>query len=86
MYSKSRNTLTALIVASLFLATSWLAGRPLDATQLAASHATPAPAASTRQDPPGIGQAILHGHRVTRLSLAMPYYSFSLTTSDRRAD
>ena len=84
MYSKTRNTLTALVAASLFLASGWMFGRPVDA-----SHAT----GSLLQSPAGLdeahltlGQAILHGRHATRVSLAMPFYSFSLTTSERRAD
>ena len=30
MYSKTRNTLTALIVASLFLTAGWMFGRPVE--------------------------------------------------------
>ncbi len=84
MYSKTRNSLTALVAASLFLASGWMFGHPVQATAMAGSAGSlQSPADEGRIN---IGQAILHGHRGTRMSLAMPFYSFSLTTSERRAD
>lgn len=84
MYSKTRNTLTALIAASLFLASGWIIGRPIDTArdvQLIDARDQPVNA-----HPNGVGQAQVREHRLLRLSLAMPYYSFSLTNVARRAD
>ncbi|MBS0576928.1 MAG: hypothetical protein JSS45_11005 [Proteobacteria bacterium] len=85
MYSKTRNTLTALIAATLFMASGWMLGRPLDATALPSGNLLAQP---SHDDDAGasMGVTILRGHHDLRLSLSMPYYSFSLMKSDRRAD
>lgn len=85
MYSKSRNTLTALIVAASFLASGWLLGQPIaPATQPgstgAIAVATPAVASIDA------GASAWRGPHIRHLSLTMPYYSFSVTALDRLAD
>ena len=85
MYSKTRNSLTALVAASLFLASGWMFGHPVQANPMVGSPVSLQSAAADEAHLT-IGQAILHGHHGTRMSLAMPFYSFSLTTSERRAD
>ncbi|MBS0194394.1 MAG: hypothetical protein JSR34_09115 [Proteobacteria bacterium] len=85
MYSKSRNTLTALIVAASFLASGWLFGRPI---QAAAHHdaAGAIAAASPVVASIGAGDSAWRGPHMRHLSLAMPYYSFLPIVTDRRAD
>lgn len=85
MYSKSRNTLTALIAASLFLTSGWMLGRPIDANALSTADSLAQPN-HDESERASIGTTILHGHHDVRLTLSMPYYSFSLLKSDRRAD
>lgn len=88
MYSKTRNSLTALATAALFLASTWMLGQPLRAEQALAhtggnggTTLAVVPSASSRLDP-----STLRAHHSLRLRLAMPYYSFSLTTFDRGVD
>lgn len=85
MYSKTRNTLTALIAATLFLATGWTFGRPVPAGQdlSGPSIQASAVAAGSRIS---FGTAVLHAHHANRMSLAMPFYAFSLSMAQRRAD
>ena len=86
MYSKTRNTLTALIAASLFVAGGWMLGHPvnpnvspLGTTTLQASIAS----AGTRIT---LDSTALRARHASRMNFAMPYYSFALPTSQRRTD
>jgi phosphate/sulfate permease len=86
MYSKSRNTLTALIAASLFVAGGWMFGHPvnsntstLGATAVQASMI----GASARIT---LDSTALRARHASRMNFAMPYYSFALPTSQRRTD
>ena len=87
MYSKTRNTLTALIAASLFVAGGWMFGHPVnpDATSLGA---TTVPVSMTASTGPRItlDSTVLRARHASRLNLAMPYYSFALPMSQRRTD
>ena len=88
MYSKTRNTLTALFAASMFVASGWLFGRPVSAEPMQAStglrlavadNGTPALLAAH-------GLSAMHLRHASRMNLAMPYFSFSLQASQRRTD
>jgi len=86
MYSKTRNTLTALLAASLFVTGGWMFGHPvnpnfasLGATTAPVSMADPAPRIT-------LDSTALRTHRATRMTFAMPYYSFALPTPQRRTD
>ena len=86
MYSKTRNTLTALAAASLFAAAGWLFGHPVStAMPLQPSVDLNVSIADngTRNDPE---LALLHIRHASRMNLAMPYDSFALLASPRRAD
>ena len=86
MYSKTRNTLTALLAASLFLSAGWMLGRPVEASDASlnanAMHISIAGAGAQIT----LGPSVLHARHPNRMSLAMPYYSFSLAMSQRQAD
>ena len=86
MYSKTRNTLTALIAASLFVAAGWLFGHPIDSA--ASSFGQAARHASMTDTGPQVAleSVASHPRRASRLNLAMPYYSFALLLPQRRAD
>ena len=85
MYSRTRNTLTALATAMLFVAGSWMFGHPV------------APAA---QEPDTVLRAVLadagprdaqdfsalRTHRANRMTLGMPYFSFVQVLPQRRND
>lgn len=86
MYSKTRNTLTALTAASVFVVGGWLFGHPVSAAappqhlvdlQIAIADAGPQS---------GQEFTAMHVRHPNRMNLAMPYYSFALLTSPRRAD
>jgi hypothetical protein len=87
MYSKTRNTLTALIAASLFVTGGWMLGHPVDsnassplaAATMQASIAT----AGTRITMDSTALRVRHA---SRMNFAMPYFSFALQTSQRRTD
>ncbi len=85
MYSKTRNTLTALTAASLFVAAGWMFGHPIKvvavrpAIDLSASIVN----VGTRGE---IGAGALNIRRASRMNLAMPYFSFSLQMPQRRND
>ncbi len=91
MYSKTRNTLTALIAASLFVAAGWTFGHPIPV----ASPSQPSPAFrmsladSGTHDTVGINgssASVSSGRRSNHMNLAMPYFSFSMQLAQRRAD
>jgi hypothetical protein len=84
MYSKIRNTLTALIAASLFVAAGWMIGHPVSVIASPADFSAPAAIDSGAQI--AMDSTPLHAHHASRMSLAMPYYSFSLLTPQRRTD
>jgi hypothetical protein len=88
MYSKTRNTLTALIAASLLVASGWLVGRPVAATVGSdRQSALPAQVSIAGAGAPiAMVSSSLHARHANRMSLGMPYYSFSLSMSQRRAD
>jgi hypothetical protein len=86
MYSKTRNTLTALTAASLFAAAGWLFGHPVSAAmplQPSVDLNVSIADNGTRNDQ---GLTVLHIRHANRMNLAMPYYSFALLTSPHRAD
>ena len=85
MYSKTRNTLTALIAASLFLAAGWTFGRPVEATQDLSAVPSAQMAVGGHGARMSLGP-VLHARHANRMSLAMPFYSFSLSMSQPRAD
>ncbi|MEO8742731.1 MAG: hypothetical protein ABI365_06005 [Lysobacteraceae bacterium] len=86
MYSKTRNTLIALIAASLFATTGVMFGQPIP---------TPAQSQPSMDLQATIVDADLQdaitAHAMSvrpanHMSLAMPYFSFSLQLPQRRAD
>ena len=87
MYSKTRNTLTALMAASLFAATGAMFGQPIpmsEQSQLPVDlQATIADAdmqdAITTHD-------LVGARHASHMSMAMPYFSFSLQLPQRRND
>ena len=81
MYSKHRNTLTALIAATLFVASGWLLGRPVPAAEPGLPGQGIAAAAPSQVAI--VSGTALHAHHASRMSLAMPYYSFSLASQGR---
>ncbi len=85
MYSKTRNTLTALIAASLFVASGWLFGHPVSAPTLSQPIDLHVSIADS-----GVQGAqaftVLHLRHANRMNLAMPYFSFSLQMPQRRTD
>jgi phosphate/sulfate permease len=85
MYSKTRNTLTALIAASLLVAAGWLFGHPISA---AASPLGSAPLHASMTDiGPQVAETLAsRPHRANRMNLAMPYYSFALLIPQSRAN
>jgi hypothetical protein len=86
MYSKTRNTLTALIAASLFVAAGWLIGHPVDSAAASFGQTTThVPMTDTVQQV-ALESVASHPRRASRLNLAMPYYSFALLLPQRRAD
>jgi hypothetical protein len=91
MYSKTRNTLTALIAASLFVAAGWMFGHPIDS----AAFPTGMPSLQAPNTAIGLRDASLRvaqtassmrPRHANRMSMAMPYYSFALLMPQRRAD
>jgi len=86
MYSKTRNTLTALIAASLMVATGWMFGRPVHATSADPQGVLPVQVSLATASTPIAMVSGLHARRASRMGLAMPYYSFSLSIAQRRAD
>ena len=91
MYSKIRNTLTALIAASLFVATGWLFGHPVAATapsqpSLVLPEISTSGSVDAQDDQATLQFAALHIRHVNRMNLAMPYFSFSLQVPQRRTD
>ena len=85
MYSKFRNTTTALIVTGLMLGTGWFLGHPV-AADAGTLSSPPVPIAMASATPVRFDPTVLRSHHGSRMSLAMPYYSFSLSISQRRAD
>ena len=91
MYSKTRNTLTALIAASLFVAAGWLFGNPIGSAAFPVgmpSSQAPNTATGLRDTSLRVAQTSgsMRPHHANRMSLAMPYYSFALLMPQRRAD
>jgi len=96
MYSKTRNTLTALIAASLFVAGGWMFGHPVDSDFPSLEQANASVSHLDQPIPPvsitGAGPRItldstaLRARHAGRMTVAMPYYSFALPTSQRRTD
>ena len=86
MYSKTRNTLTALIAASLFVVAGWMLGHPLEAT------AVPQPTKTLHilvtgeniNDAPQF--AAIPARHSNRMNLAMPYFSFAVSLPQRRVN
>ena len=87
MYSKTRNTLTALIAASLLVSAGWLFGRPVHSDLMVPQNGLPAQVSlAAAATPIAMAGSPLRSRHANRMSLAMPYYSFSLGLSPRRAD
>lgn len=86
MYSKTRNTLTALIAASLFVAGGWMFGHPVH-SDASSQGATTVQASMTSIGPRiTLDSTALRARHASRMNFAMPYYSFALPTSQRRTD
>jgi hypothetical protein len=91
MYSKTRNTLTALIAASLFAAAGWMFGHPIDSATFPIgmpSLQAPDTAAGLHDTNLRVAQTSgsMRARHANRMSLAMPYYSFAMLMPQRRAD
>ena len=86
MYSKTRNTLTALIAASLFVAAGWLFGHPISSPASPLDTAIPQASMTDTGPQVALESVASHPRRASRLNLAMPYYSFALMLPQRRAD
>jgi hypothetical protein len=86
MYSKTRNTLTALIAASLFVAGGWLFGHPVNMGAEALGATTVHVAIIDTGTRIGLDSNALRMRHASRMNFAMPYYSFALPTSQRRTD
>ncbi len=85
MYSKTRNTLTALTAASLFVAAGWTFGHPIKVA--AVQPAIDLSASIVNVGARGaIGASALDIRHASRMNLAMPYFSFSLQMPQRRND
>ena len=85
MYSKTRNTLTALIAASLFAAASVMVGQPIPAQpQSQPLDMRVSIVDSGMQDV--IAAHAMSVRQTSHMSLAMPYFSFSLQLPQRRND
>ena len=85
MYSRTRNTLTALSAAMLFVAGGWLFGHPVaySAQESGTSlHIVLADAGPQDARNPGA----LRVHRSNRMNLGMPYFSFVQVLPQRRND
>ena len=86
MYSKARNTLTALIAASLLVTGGWMFGQPVTSNELL-QGSTAAPASLTSSGTRiTLDSTALRARHASRMNLAMPYYSFALPISQRRTD
>ena len=85
MYSRTRNTLTALATAMLFVAGSWSFGHPVAPT---AQEPNAVLRAMLADAGPQGGQdfVALRAHRTNRMNLSMPYFSFVHVLPQRRAD
>ncbi len=85
MYSRTRNTLTALAAATLFVAGGWLFGHPV-------AYLAQAPSTSPRTLLANAGLqdarefSALRVHRANRMNLSMPYFSFVQVLPQRRND
>ncbi len=86
MYSKTRNTLTALIAASLFVAAGWLFGHPLKPIALPLGMATMHASIIDSVPQVALASNTLRLRHANRMNFAMPYYSFALQVSQRRTD
>jgi hypothetical protein len=86
MYSKTRNTLTALIAASLFIAAGSMFGHPLKPIALPVAAATMHASIIDSVPQVALASNILHLRHANRMNFAMPYYSFALQVSQRRTD
>jgi hypothetical protein len=85
MYSRTRNTLTALAAATLFVAGGWLFGHPVAFSAQQPGNSTRAMLADTGpQDARGF--SALRVHRANRMNLSMPYFSFVQVLPQRRND
>lgn len=86
MYSRTRNTLTALAAATLFVAGGWLFGHPVAAA--AQLPNAPLPARMLVDTGPQDAQEFIgmHIHRANRMNLSMPYFSFVHVLPQRRND
>jgi hypothetical protein len=86
MYSKTRNTLTALIVASLFVAGGWMLGHPVNSNASPLGVMTVQASITATSSHIGLDSTALRMRHAGRMNFAMPYYSFALPTSQRRTD
>jgi hypothetical protein len=97
MYSKTRNTLTALTAAALFVVGGWLLGKPAAHSE-AEPYALPAAVAESNANvqlvvagnvpstPDAHAVATLRSRHANRMNLSMPYFSFVQVLPQRRAD
>ena len=86
MYSKTRNTLTALIAASLFVIGGWMLGHPVKPVALPLGAATIHASIIDSGPQVALASNTLHLRHASRMNFAMPYYSFALQVSQRRTD
>jgi len=88
MYSKTRNTLTALIAASLFVAGGWMFGHPVnsDASPLGATAVPASMTMTSTVTRITLDSTAFRARHASRMDFAMPFYSFALPTSQRRTD
>ncbi len=80
MYSKTRNTMTALAAAMMFVASGWLFGHPVATSALEPDTGTMIADAGPQEF------VVLRAHRANRMNLSMPYFSFAHVLPQRRND
>ena len=96
MYSKTKNTLSALVAVTLFVSGVLAFSRPAVHPTQADEDMIALPAALADADTSDADVAVttrnthevvvLRGHRSNRMSLSMPYFSFAHVLPQRRAD
>jgi hypothetical protein len=86
MYSRTRNTLTALAAATLFVAGGWLFGHPVaySVQESGTSQRTAMLADAGLQD--SRAYVALRARHANRMNLSMPYFSFVQVLPQRRND
>jgi hypothetical protein len=86
MYSRTKNTLTALAAAMVFVAGGWLFGHPV-AYSAQESGNSSLPTMLADAGPQDAREfSALRVHRANRMNLSMPYFSFVQVLPQRRND